>query len=52
MTTLEGLFKAVLSVGFAPRLYNDDPRMAEEFSEGLAVESSSTKKAEMRWCYS
>jgi hypothetical protein len=29
-----GLFEAVFSVGFVPRLYSEDPRPAEESVEG------------------
>jgi hypothetical protein len=34
MTTIEELSKAVFSVGSAPRLYSEDPRLAEESVEG------------------
>jgi hypothetical protein len=32
-TTIEELLKAVFSVGFIPRLYNEDPRSAELITE-------------------
>jgi hypothetical protein len=47
MTTKEGLLEAVFSVGSALKLYSEVPRPAEEFSWGLAVESSSAWK--LRW---
>jgi hypothetical protein len=34
VTTVEGLLEAVFSVGFAQRLYCDDPWQAEEFKLG------------------
>jgi hypothetical protein len=32
MKTIEEPLEAVFSVGFVPRLYSEDPRLAEEFS--------------------
>jgi hypothetical protein len=29
MATIEGLLEAVFSIGFAPRLYSEDPKPAE-----------------------
>jgi hypothetical protein len=43
-TILEGLWEEVFSVGFAPRLYSEDPRQCS------SVESQPVKRRLGGWC--